>query len=91
MTQKIDPASFGLHRTTQLEKNGARHYTLVINRKSRIIMKDGRQILSKVEKIKSTISDAVVDVRTTAPVCSKTMTFLEDQGISVSKDSQTTG
>ncbi len=86
MTQKVDPKTFGLHRTTQIEKTGRDHYTLIINRKSRIIMQDGLKILSKAEKIKKKVGDAIIEVRATAPVCSKTSAFLEEHDISVKSD-----
>lgn len=73
--------------STRIEMPEDHTYTLVMNRKSRIIMKDGHQILSKVEKIKAEDEQATISVRTTAPICSKTKAFLEDQGISVTSES----
>ena len=49
-------------------------------------MKDGRNILSKAEQIKTKIDTAIVDVRTTAPVCSKTSAFLKAHGINIAID-----
>ncbi len=83
MSQFIDPKTFGLHPSTRITKTGDNRFTIVIHRKSRIIMKDGRNILSKAEQIKSKFGSARVDVRTTAPVCSKTSVFLEEQGIKI--------
>ncbi len=83
MSRFIDPKTFGLHPSTRIIKTGDNRFTIVIQRKSRIIMKDGRNILSKAEQIKSKIGTAVVDVKTTAPVCSKTSAFLKEQGIKI--------
>lgn len=87
MTRKIDPKSFGLHPSTRIEEHNENSYTLVIQRKSRIIMKDGHQIQTKVAKIKEKTGGAEVDVRTTAPVCSKTEAFLKELGIMIKHES----
>ncbi|MBU2647577.1 MAG: hypothetical protein ABIK68_05775 [bacterium] len=83
MNQTIDPKTFGLHPATRIEKTGDTRYTLVIKRKSRLVMKDGHTLLSKAERIRSQIDGATIDVRTTAPVCSKTRAFLKEQGIGI--------
>jgi hypothetical protein len=63
---------------------GADQFEIVIQRTSRIIMKDGAGIVAKVNKIKNHVPDAKVSLKTSAPVCSKTKAFLEEHGISVS-------
>ena len=83
MTKTIDPKTFGLHPSTQMEQMGKNAFAIVIRRKSRIIMKDGRNIFAKAEKIRAECPGARVSVRTTAPVCSKTRSFLEENGIAV--------
>ncbi len=83
MKQKIDPKKFGLPATTRIEHTGSTHFIIVIDRKSRIIMNDGEKILDKAAKIKASVPDAVVTVSTTAPVCSKTKRFLEEQNVRV--------
>ena len=47
-------------------------------------MKDGEGILAKVNKIKNHVPNAKVSLNTSAPICSKTKSFLEGHGISVS-------
>ncbi len=79
----INPKQFGLPQRTVLEQIGDRTIALVINRKSRIIMADGLKILEKAKKIKKVQPDVTVVLKTTAPVCSKTRTFLETSGIQV--------
>ena len=48
---KLDPKKYGLNTRTVLIENERKEIIIVINRKSRIIMKDGRKILEKVRKI----------------------------------------
>jgi hypothetical protein len=46
-------------------------------------MKDAVTILKKADKIKSKALNARVMVETNAPVCSKSVRFLKDNGISL--------
>lgn len=81
MTEIVDPKEFDLPPRTVLEKIDKDKFAFVINRKSRIVMADGKKILQKATKIKASIPDAEVVLKTTAPVCSKTKQFLGDEGI----------
>lgn len=81
----IDPKKYGLPPRTELRQKGETGITLLINRKSRIIMKDGQNIFSKVEKIRQKDPKMSVELETTAPVCSKTEKFLQENGIAVRK------
>lgn len=83
MDKPIDPKKFGLHASTKIEQQNDRQFTFRIDRKSRIIMKDGEKILDKACKIKALIPDAEVNVSTTAPVCSKTRKFLAGHNIRI--------
>ena len=85
MTEQVDPKIYSLPPRTVLMKKGAAKFTLVINRKSRIIMKDALIILKKVEKIKEKVQDASIVLETTAPVCSKSIKFLEENGVDIFK------
>lgn len=78
----LDPKSYGLPYRTVLEEHGD-GVALVMDRKSRIVMADGRRIVAKVEKLRETIGDTEVVFKTSAPVCSKTKVFLDKQGIVV--------
>lgn len=80
---KIDPKSVGLHHNTVLEQTGKDTYVIVMNRKSRIIMKDGKAILQKTGNIKQTYPKAKVSVETNAPVCSKTRAFLAENDVNL--------
>lgn len=80
--KNINPAEYNLHaRTKLLEKNNK--IFIIIDRKSRIIMKDGHRILEIANKIKSVKSEKNVGVMSNAPVCSKTQKFLINNGIVV--------
>ncbi len=83
MTEHIDPKDYGLPSSTKLERNKKGNICLVMDRKSRIIMADGKKILEKAKKIFLKEPGAKVCLKTSAPVCSKTLKFLEDQEIAV--------
>lgn len=78
---KLDPKEFGLPARTIIEQIDKNTIALVIDRKSRIIMADGKKILAKVSKIKENRPAASVALKTTTPICSKTKTFLESHGV----------
>ena len=81
--EPIDPKLYELPPRTVLLKRGPGEFILVIHRKSRIIMKDALTILKKAQKIKAKALNALVIVETNAPVCSKSIKFLKDNGIGV--------
>ena len=83
MKEQIDPKLYELPPRTVLMKRGPDEFILVINRKSRIIMKDAVTILKKAEKIKEKALNTWVVVETNAPVCSKSIKFLKENGISL--------
>ncbi len=84
MNKFVDPKLYDLPPSTKLIQVGTNEYNIIIQRKSRIIMKDGEGILTKVNKIKNHVPNAKVNLKTSAPVCSKTKAFLEAHCISVS-------
>jgi hypothetical protein len=81
MSKTIDPQQFSLPARTVIEKLGDNHYALVLDRKSRVIMADGKKLVAKAEKIKDAEPGIKISLRSTAPVCSKTIRFLADNGI----------
>ena len=81
MKEQIDPKLYELPPRTVLMKRGPDEFILVINRKSRIIMKDALTLLKRAEKIKGKALNALVMVATNASVCSKSIQFLKDNGI----------
>jgi len=56
---------------------------LIKDRKSRIIMKDGRQILEQVDSINKHETDTQIGLATNAPICGKTIKFFEEKGLEV--------
>ena len=78
----IDPKKYGLKTRTVLIENDRKEIIIVINRKSRIIMKDGRKILEKARKIQQ-LENKTISVKTDAPVCSKTKKHLQKNGIEI--------
>ena len=77
----IEPKSIGIRsRIKILKKNNL--IIMEIDRKSRIIMKDGEKIRSNVDIIKNNFN-LPVELHTSAPVCSKTRAYLEKENIRV--------
>jgi len=79
---KLDPKKYGLSTRANLIENEKKEIILVIDRKSRIIMKDGRKILDRVRKIQLQ-ENKTIRVRTNAPVCRKTKQYLQKNGIEI--------
>ena len=78
--QNIDPKLYDLHSRIILRKNKKNIY-IVIDRKSRVIMKDGYRILEIAKKIKDFETGKNVSVLSSAPVCTKTRKFLIENNI----------
>ena len=76
--KKVDPKQYNLFQRVDLRQEKPNDIYIVINRKSRIIMKDGIKILEMVKKINKIDRNKRVSVLTSAPVCSKTKQFLLD-------------
>ena len=79
----VDPKKYNLSSRISLQENSSNELCIVINRKSRIIMKDGYRILEIAEKIKQVENKRKVKVLSSAPVCSKTRDFLNKKGLSL--------
>mgnify|MGYP001397131283 CR=1 FL=1 len=75
----IDPLTVGASKRSNIATDNNNIY-IVKNIKSRIIMKDGLKLFDLARKIK-TVKNATVFLATTAPVCSKTKKYLEENGI----------
>lgn len=73
----------GLTSRDRLHVESENHWSLVIDRKSRIIMADGRRLLAKIQNIQKEHPDLRIDIRTSAPVCGKTRAFLAEHGITI--------
>ena len=80
----IDPKKYGLHQRVKLRGSGKEIFVL-IERKSRVIMKDGNRIIQMAEKIKQANPTKKISVLSTAPVCGKTEQLLLKNSITVKK------
>ena len=81
--KKIDPKRYNLSPRLNLQQNELNELFIIIDRKSRVVMKDGHRIFQMVNKIQSIEKDRHISVLTSAPVCSKTRTFLSNNSISI--------
>jgi len=81
MKKTIDPKKFDLPGKTVIQELDKKHYVLILDRKSRVIMADGKKLVEKADKIQNMAPGTKVSLRSTAPVCSKTIRFLADHGI----------
>jgi hypothetical protein len=86
MEQNLNSQTLGLHPRTIVEQIGQHAIAIVMKRKSRIIMADGKKILATAEKIKKAKPGFRVLLKTSAPVCSKTIEYLADNGIELIPD-----
>ena len=76
----IDPITVGAPKRSNVATDSDNNIYIVKNIKSRIIMKDGLRLFDLAKKIK-TVKNATVSLATTAPVCSKTTKYLEENEI----------
>ena len=84
MTLKfIDPQIFGLAKRVKLCNAGKEGVDIIIERKSRLIMKDGIKIIATANQIKGSKKIKTVSLKTSAPVCSKTKSLLTKNNIEV--------
>ena len=77
--KQLDPKTFKIRARVTIEE-GRTGVSLLIDRKSRIIMKDGKNFLEYKRKINERIKKPIT-IYTTAPVCSKTKKFLFNNGV----------
>ena len=82
---QIDPSTLGFSKRTRVAVGGDRNYYIIKNIKSRIIMKDGKKIVETANIIKNQTNKRVF-LATTAPVCSKTTTYLKSKNIQIITD-----
>ena len=74
--KNIDPSQYNLSSRVDLRQGRSGDLLIIIDRKSRIIMKDGVRILEMVKKINKIDPKKNISVRTSAPICSKTKKLL---------------
>ena len=80
--KRIDPKKYNLTSRTTLYKKMDDIF-IIIDRKSRIIMKDGYKISEQAKSIWSVDPGIRVRVATSAPMCTKTKEFLRRVNIEV--------
>ena len=74
---------FGLAKRNQLIQIDANTIGIIKKRKSRIIMKDGKQILEMAKQIWKNDKKTNIVLIIEGPICSKTINFLADNKIGV--------
>jgi hypothetical protein len=79
--KNINPKSYNLSSRIILRQIGKNNISIIIDRKSRIIMKDGERILKQTKAIHQINPNMRITVLTSAPVCSKTRAFLLEKNI----------
>tara|TARA_Y100001970_G_C13708820_1_gene590861 strand:+ start:341 stop:598 length:258 start_codon:yes stop_codon:yes gene_type:complete len=79
----IDPRTYNLSSRTKLFQNNTGSLFIVIDRKSRIIMKDGYRVIKIAKDINEVNHNKNISLLTSAPVCSKTKKLLLDNNIPV--------
>ena len=80
--KNIDSTKYNFHSRVKLLGKDRRVF-IVLNRKSRIIMKDGHRIVKIAKQIKQVEIEKEVSVLSSAPVCKKTRKFLLENHIVV--------
>lgn len=79
----IDSKRFGLSPRATIGQLLQNHFVIIKDRQSRIIMKDGRQILEQIQQIKKHTQNSKVSLATNAPVCGKTTKYFNEEGIKI--------
>ena len=79
--KNIDPTQYNLSSRVDLRQDRSGGLLIIIDRKSRIIMKDGIRVLEVVKKINKIDPKKNISVRTSAPICSKTKKLLLENNI----------
>jgi len=79
--KNINPKSYNLSSRIILRQIGKNNISIIIDRKSRIIMKDGKRILKQAKAIHQINPNMRITVLTSAPICSKTRAFLLEKNI----------
>ena len=79
----IDPKTYNLSPRTKLFEDNKGSLFVVVDRKSRVVMKDGHKIVKIAEDIKKVNQNKKISLLTSAPVCSKTKKHLLKYSIPV--------
>ena len=74
--KSVDPKTYNLPPRTKLLENNSGSLFILIDRKSRVVMKDGHKVVRIAERIKKINQNKKISLLTSAPVCSKTKKHL---------------
>ena len=74
--KSIDPKTYNLSPRTKLLENNSGSLFILIDRKSRVVMKDGHKIVKIAKDINKINQNKKISLLTSAPVCSKTKKHL---------------
>ena len=77
--KQLDAKQLGVSPKTKIIDRGA-FIAIVVERKSRLIMKDGEKIIEKAKAIQK-VKNRPVYLQTAAPVCGKTKRHLEKHDV----------
>ena len=80
--KEINSKSVGAPTRSVIGQDNNNRLYIIKNIKSRIIMKDGHKIVDAVKQIKNKTNSSV-SLATTAPICSKTTRFLNENDIKI--------
>jgi hypothetical protein len=83
MTVIPDAQNYGLAKRVKLVQLENNTIGIVKKRKSRIIMKDGRQILDIAQQIRNVDTNASIALLISGPICSKTTKLLAENNIEI--------
>ena len=81
--KELNPQDYGLGNRIKIVEIGPSHLGIVKKRKSRIIMKDGKQIIDIANKIREFDNKSKISLIISGPICSKTIKYLSDSGVGV--------
>ena len=81
--RKVDPKTFNLSNRLNIQENDKKDVFFIVDRKSRIIMKDGIRIFNQIQKVKEKRPNARFFLKTSAPICSKTKKYLNLRNIEI--------
>jgi len=81
----LNPKKYNLNSRVLIKQSTPNHIIIIIDRKSRIIMKDGMRINEQKQAINQVKPNMKVSLQTTAPICSKTKEYLSSKNISIIK------
>lgn len=79
----LDPIDYGLAKRVKIVEISNNHLGILKQRKSRIIMKDGLQIMEIVNQIRSAKPKINISLIISGPLCGKTRKYLSENRVGV--------